>query len=143
VVLVISALRLLRTKSASRPLQITKKRKVGVLSRLFATLVDEPLLLGAFTALLPCGALGAALLLAASTGHPVTGALAMSTFAAITGVGLVGASVLSAKLAPTRLGRRALAGVLIVGTLILVWRPLSGIGSDGPSCHGALHTENR
>lgn len=96
-------------------------------------------MLGAVTVLFPCGALHAALLLAASTASPLLGAVVMVAFAAASSPSLA-LSGLVARAAttldrPTRLG---LSSALVVGAVILAVRPFVSDGAnDAPACHGA------
>jgi sulfite exporter TauE/SafE len=112
--------------------------------RLFAVLPKNAFGLGALTVVLPCGALYAALLLAASSGSALGGALTMLVFAAVSGVGLSVVSAVASKLrrligqgveAPFL--RRVLATALMVGALLMVVRPVSQLTSERetPSCH--------
>jgi sulfite exporter TauE/SafE len=96
-------------------------------SSIFASALGRfPFLVGLATALLPCGALATAALIAASTGTPWLGALSMLAFSVVSGVGLVGASWLFERLAsrPRPSSARVLAVVLALGAIIFVIRPV-------------------
>ena len=75
-------------KKDDEPAESTGARAVRALGR-------HPFFVGLGTALLPCGALAAAVLIAASTGTPSAGALSMLAFSVVSGVGLVGAAWLA------------------------------------------------
>jgi sulfite exporter TauE/SafE len=112
--------------------------------RVLAQVADEPLLLGAATALLPCGALFAALSAAATLGTSLRGALLMATFALLTGGVLFGVRGLSAKLAATNgmSQRGLLAAVLLIGAVVTAARPVSLLtGSAQLPCHGSQGAE--
>lgn len=122
----------------------------SAVQRVRDVLLGRPFLIGAATALLPCGALAAAVLIAASAGTAYGGAIAMLSFAVASAVGLLGAGWLFAHLRtrPSRSGvSRALAVVLALGAVMFVIRPLSTLrysepSSDVPVCHapGAART---
>lgn len=96
----------------------------------------RPVVLGALSGILPCGALAAALIMAASTGSALTGAACMAAFAFASGVGLLGLGWLAQRFMATsqRWVRAALAGVFILGSLILVARPLPGLLRSTSDC---------
>ena len=101
---------------------------------------DHPAGLGALTALLPCGALYSALLVAAAAGSGLAGGLAMLVFALVSGIGLALVSLLAARLrgglGPGRAPARVLASVLLVGALLLAVRPVAALRAPDPaSCH--------
>ena len=104
----------------------------------------DPGSLGALTALLPCAALGAALLLAATTQARASGAALTAGFAATTAIGVLGGAAALARLA--RLGGRhtprLLATVLACAALYVGLTPLyrelrapSPHAAHAPSCH--------
>ncbi|MGF1464911.1 MAG: sulfite exporter TauE/SafE family protein [Sandaracinaceae bacterium] len=108
--------------------------------RAFALLPKEPFVLGLLTALLPCGVLASALLLAAGAGSVLGGGLAMLLFAAVSATGLALVSTLARGIAqdlrPGSGLARALATALIVGAMVLLVRPLSALTRDEPApCH--------
>lgn len=93
-------------------------------SRVLVATQRRPFLLGAAMALLPCGALYAALAAAALPGTPAAGALTMVAFATASSAGLVLCGALTHVDATLDAGtRRALGGVLIAGALALCLRP--------------------
>ncbi len=87
---------------------------------------ENPAVLGAFSALLPCGALAAALLSAVATASATLGASVMLGFVTTSGFALLGASVL-ARVLPTyatpRL-RQIAAGALVIAACLLIARPI-------------------
>lgn len=99
-------------------------------SALFAWLARvaprDPSVIGLLTALLPCAALGAALLLAAATGTRSGGALLMMGFAATSALGVLGGGLMLSR--ATQLGRhvapRALAALLVCAALYIGLRPV-------------------
>jgi hypothetical protein len=125
------------TPSASPTVPLRRKpSKPSRIGRLLARLGQTPYLLGFLTALLPCGALAAALLLAAGTGAAVGGGLVMGSFAVGSSVGLLGAAWLATLLRRRRrpVAVRALAVALMVGSVLLAVRPVGALQQDGGSC---------
>jgi len=103
----------------------------------------DPSVLGALTALLPCAALGAALLLAAATQSRAAGAGLMLGFAMTSALGVLGGAVVLTRVAQLggRVAPRALAIALTCAALYVglspVYRalhPPEGV-SLAPSCH--------
>jgi sulfite exporter TauE/SafE len=127
--------------SSRAPLPITLSRaprRASLAERAFAYAVDAPFALGVVTALLPCGALATGLLVAAGSGAPFAGALAMFGFALASGPAL-----LLAAFALDRVVREAGPGglrlaalVLALGAVVLAVRPIAGL-RDGREavCH--------
>lgn len=104
----------------------------------------DPSAVGALTALLPCAALGAALLLAASTQARASGAALMAGFAATSAVGVLGGGAVLSRLARLdgRFAPRVLAAVLACAALYVglspIYRELSAQDARAahpPSCH--------
>lgn len=97
----------------------------------------HPFLVGLGTALLPCGALAAAVLIAASTASPVLGALSMLAFSLVSSVGLVGAAWLFERVSrrPGPATSRALAVMLALGAVMFVIRPVHALRHGEPACH--------
>jgi hypothetical protein len=141
--LAISAHRLWPAERVERPLRLGLRRPRPRLGdRLFALLPKHGLALGVATALLPCGALYSAVLLAASSGTPLGGAASMLLFGALSALGLVAVSALAAKVrrlaeqgTDTLALRRVLAVTLLVGSLLFVVRPLASLTQAEPACH--------
>ena len=107
------------------------QRPAGPVRRAAHTVIARPFALGLVTALLPCGALAAALLVAAGTGVSLGGALVMSSFAAVSGLGLIAAAWLLQR-APTGPGpARVLAVVLALGAVIFALRPVHALRTGG------------
>jgi len=112
--------------------------KPSLISRMLGALGRYPFFVGLGTALLPCGALAAAVLIAASTGSTVLGSLSMLAFAAMSGIGLVGATWLFERFArrPRLATSRILAVVLALGSILFVIRPVHALRTgDTSSCH--------
>jgi sulfite exporter TauE/SafE len=129
--------------SAQTPLiSLGARRKAQPVSRIFAALMADPLLLGIATALLPCGALYAAVAGAAALAEPLPSALMMATFAVITGLSLLGFASLGARLhALTPSLRRGLGAVLLAGAAVMLVRPIPVLRGGDPAkacvhCHG-------
>jgi uncharacterized protein len=113
--------------SSSRP-------KTSLAARAFALLPREPLAIGAMSALLPCGALYAAAMIAVGSGSGSAGAVAMAAFALVSGVGLLAFAWLGAKARMSRRARHILALVLIAGAAVVIARPLLA-RERCPACH--------
>jgi sulfite exporter TauE/SafE len=135
--------------TASRsPLPITlgrSPRRPSLAERLFAYMVDAPFALGVVTALLPCGALATGLLVAAGSGAPLAGALAMLGFALASGPALLIAALALDRVAreagPS--GLRLAALVLALGVVVLAVRPIAGLRHGGEvACHGPAVSVN-
>ena len=107
-------------------------------SRALQALGRHPFFVGLGTALLPCGALAAAVLIAASTGDPVLGSFSMLAFSVVSGIGLVGAAWLFERFSrrPRPTTSRLLAVVLALGAILFVIRPVHALRHGGePGCH--------
>jgi sulfite exporter TauE/SafE len=131
------------------PLTPLRKAAEPKRSSLFAWLVRvaprDPSVIGALTAFLPCAALGAGLLLAATTQSRGAGAVLMVGFAASSAVGVLGGGVLLSHLLPIggRFAPRAVAVLLACAALYIGLRPvyaqLQVGGADAapptPACH--------
>ena len=127
---------------AAPPIAIGKRRR-PLAARIISTVRPGPFAFGALTALLPCGALWAALALAAGTGAAASGAAAMLAFAAASSAGLLAGGWLGAAIRRRPLGaRRALAVLLVAGALIAALRPITAVAGGGehevPPCHRLL-----
>ncbi|MDB4990399.1 MAG: putative rane copper tolerance protein [Myxococcaceae bacterium] len=138
--LLYTALALLRGARKTRLLQLRKRPRVSATGRMLALVADDPLLLGAATALLPCAALFSALVAAARLGDAAQGAAAMGTFASITGLVVVGVGQLARLRVHAPIFRRMVAAALLIGAFITVYRTLPLFGSDGevPACHAVV-----
>lgn len=135
--MVMMAVRLVRPSTgAARPITIGRRAHTPLITRVLGRLPREPMLIGALSAVLPCGALYSALLIAASAGSGASGAASMAAFAVTSGVGLLAAGWLARKPRSER-GRRGIAAILMVGALIVVARPLAhALAPDAPpACH--------
>lgn len=111
------------------------------ISRASASLLSvtrrAPFALGLATALLPCGVLGAAALLAASTGHALTGAAAMigvATASAL-GIGTVGLALGRVRTGRSATLARVMAITLAIGAVVLFVRPTLFVSDVAGSCH--------
>lgn len=124
----------LRTQKETAPVS-TGSRVLGALGR-------HPFLVGLGTAVLPCGALAAAVLIAASSGSALLGALSMLAFSIVSGVGLVGATWVFERFArrPRPSTSRILAVVLALGSIMFIIRPVHALRHDDPAaCHAPAH----
>lgn len=142
--LALAALRLWRSAvpvapaTEPRPVELGRSaRPPSLVARLVALAPRDPLLLGFVSALLPCGMLASALLVAAATGSAATGALTMLAFSLASGLALAGAVLLAgrARLAGHRGVARALAVVLALGAIALVVRPIPALLERPAVCH--------
>lgn len=149
--LTVLALLMLARRVASPPPKLAqiRKRREQTTNPIFAWLVRvaprDPSAIGALTALLPCAALGAALLLAAATQSRSEGAVLMLAFATTSALGVIGGGLLLAR--ATQLGRRfaprALAVVLACAALYVGLRPIyrqlqadgAGAAPHSAGCH--------
>lgn len=114
-------------------------------NRAIQALGRHPLLVGLGTALLPCGALAAAVLIAASTGTALAGSLTMLAFAIVSGVGLIGAAWLFERVSrrPRPATARVLAVVLALGAVLFVIRPVHALRhGEGAACHDPSASEH-
>ena len=112
--------------------------KPSVVSRALEGLGRHPFFVGLGTAVLPCGALAAAVLIAASTGSVALGSLSMLAFAVVSGVGLVGATWVFERFArrPRPATSRVLAAVLALGSILFIISPVHARRTgDTSSCH--------
>jgi len=136
----LAALRLWRRPNQPLVTLRTKKDEQSptFVARALGGLGRHPFFVGLGTALLPCGALAAAVLIAASTGSTALGSLSMLAFAVVSGVGLVGAAWLFERFArrPRPTTSRILAVVLALGSILFVIRPVHALRTgDIASCH--------
>jgi len=116
----------------------------SVASRALGGLGRHPFFVGLGSALLPCGALAAAALIAASTGSAALGSLTMLAFALVSGIGLVGAAWVFERFArrPRPATSRVLAVVLALGSILFVIRPVHALRTgDASSCHSPAQSE--
>jgi sulfite exporter TauE/SafE len=142
----LAALRLWRRPN--RPLVTLRTKQddpaPSVASRMLGGLGRHPFFVGLGTALLPCGALAAAVLIAAATGSTVLGSLSMLAFAVVSSVGLVGATWVFERFArrPRPATSRILAVTLALGAILFVIRPVHALRTgDSVSCHAPTHGE--
>ena len=110
----------------------------GGITTVLARLPSEPLVLGTLTALLPCGALASALLLATGSGSMLGGAVTMLAFVTTTSIGLLLAGWLGGRMPRGGASARVLATGLAVGAVLLVLRPLPALRHAPQACHGSV-----
>jgi sulfite exporter TauE/SafE len=142
-VLILLAWRLLRPRAGAKLVQISERPRRRILSAVMRLFPREPLVLGGMTALLPCGALAAALALAAATGSASLGTSVMAGFVLTSGAGVAASGWLVQRLLAVRQGpiARVCAGALVVAAVLVLWRPVTawvqGPHSDTTStrCH--------
>jgi hypothetical protein len=96
-----------------------------------------PLVLGALSALLPCGALWSALAAAIATGRPLLGALVMLAFAAASSPALYLSGAVART--PDPWVRRGVGVLLCLGAVVALARPLIASRADSSA---ACHTES-
>ncbi|HET8933511.1 MAG TPA: sulfite exporter TauE/SafE family protein [Polyangiales bacterium] len=111
----------------------------SLFSLLFALVPKEPLVLGAVSALLPCGVLASAVLAAVAAGDAASGALLMAAFAAVSGVAVWSAGF-ATQILPERFGpklRHALVYVLVIMAALAVYRPIHALtqAEHSVACH--------
>lgn len=112
---------------AAESIQTWLASAVGLASR-------SPTLLGLVMATFPCGALYAALLVAASTASPWAGAASMLGFGLTSSAALgISGWIASASVALDRHTRLALSVALVLGAVVLVARPLLVLGTEAPA----------
>ncbi len=112
-----------RGRPLAKAVRLGTAPRTPLVVRVLGRLPREPMLVGAISALLPCGALYAALLVASSAGSAWVGALSMAVFALVSGIGLVGAGLVARSMRSVS-ARRALGVVLVLGAVFVVARPL-------------------
>jgi len=129
-------------RGAPRPrlstLGLGRAPRTSRIGALLVRLADDPLLLGAATALLPCAALFSALVASAALGSAASGALSLATFAVMTGAVVVGVGQL-ARLRVRIPGIKPIVGAaLLIGAAITAYRPVPMLRADDavPACHG-------
>jgi sulfite exporter TauE/SafE len=134
--LLLAAYKLVRERQKPPLLTLGTKPRTSFLGRSLARVAHEPLLLGAATALLPCGALFGGLAAAAALGTAQAGALSMALFATVSGLSLVSVGQLARVVSLGPRGRRGLAVLLVAGAAIMVMRPLPALRADSkaPAC---------
>jgi sulfite exporter TauE/SafE len=143
IALVVAAIALWRgasTRSTDTSLVTVGRKKPSLATRVLARVPNHALLLGAASALLPCGALAVAVLLAAGSGTALDGAAVMLGFSLTSGAGVLVAGALASRVRrisnPRR--RRVLAGALLIGAAILIARPIPALTHENHS-EPAMH----
>lgn len=133
----------LRVARASAPRPTTAIRDLA--TRLVTTASTSPVLLGALNALFPCGALYAALMVAAATASPWAGTASMLGFSVTSAFALgISGWVARASMSLDRHTRLALGAALVVGAVVLVVRPfLATSPGEAPACHTTSGAEER
>lgn len=131
------------------PAPTVRRPRRSLAARVLALFPRNSFLLGLLTVLLPCGALYAAIALAAATGSALAGAALMAGFSTTSAILVLSAGALASRLRGVKrgLGTRVIAVALILGGLLLAYRPIkmltrkSGANAEPPSCplhHSAL-----
>lgn len=113
----------------------------GVFASLQRLIPREPMFVGMLTALLPCGVLASAVLAAGATGNGAEGAGLMITFAAISGMAVWSASLISGPVA-RRFGARVrwtVAGALVLTAALALARPIRALSEPQASAAHHLH----
>lgn len=128
---------LLRGPTRQRLIKLGTAPRRSRFGQHLARFADEPLLLGAATALLPCAALFSALIAAASLGSATLGAISMMSFAVITGAVVVGVGQLARLRVPVPAGSQIVGAALLIGAVITAYRPIPMLRAEGqvPACH--------
>jgi len=116
-----------------RTVVLGRAPRTPLVTRVLGRLPREPMLVGAISALLPCGALYGGLLVASGMGSAALGAAAMIAFAAASGLGLVAATSF-ASLARSGTARRVLAVALVAGAALVVSRPIAAALQPDARC---------
>lgn len=145
---VLALLVLARKVLGGQPALVQLGRKIdrprsALFERLARLAPRDPSVIGALTALLPCAALGAALLLAAATQSRAAGAALMLGFATTSAVGVIGGAFVLARVTQLggRIAPRVLAAALACAALYVglspVYRALNAPDGAPPvaSCH--------
>ncbi len=104
--------------------------KAPLVARVLRLLPRRPEVLGASSVLLPCGALWTGLAIAAASASPLSGTVAMSSFAATSGIGVLASGVIAKALGKLGLGARVLSAALVVGAVLIAMRPLGYVGAS-------------
>jgi sulfite exporter TauE/SafE len=135
------SLRLLVRSPSPRVVTLrTRPPRARLTSAVLAVLPREPAILGVLSALLPCGALAAAVLLATTRQSALGGALLMSGFAISSGAAVLAASALMARLADSRRAgwRRIVAPIALAATALWLLQPLYAYATtSAPHSHTA------
>lgn len=152
VVLLATAVRMWRGPRVARPSQLGARTRRSLAARAMDRLGDRPEVLGAITALLPCGVLLAAVAMAGATASWPAGAALMVGFALTSGGSLIVAAFAARWLRRAGGGApRVLAGVLVAGALVFAWRPVPALlapadaAEHAPGCplHGSAASAPR
>lgn len=132
----LAALRAWRATAQRKAVTVSLRRKNELFANVFVRIARHPLLVGSATALLPCGALYSALLLAAGTVSPTSGGGLMAAFAIASGPGL-GAAVWVSRNARVALGANTMkvfAVTLLIGAIAMIARPIPLLLRGEPRC---------
>lgn len=136
--LLVARVLLVPRRQTGELVQLASKPRPRSLAALLMRLApSDAAAFGLLSVFLPCGVLGAALLLAAASGDARSGATAMVAFATTSGVGLVAAGALARAL-PLRASpaiRRWTALALVLVAVGLMIRPVTAL--VGTATHGA------
>ncbi|QQR88610.1 MAG: sulfite exporter TauE/SafE family protein [Myxococcales bacterium] len=131
-----------RTLVQTQSLQ-KKKPRFSLLEFVLRFIPRQPWAVGLMTGFLPCGALAAALLLAAGAENALGGALRMVGFAAASAPALLGVGLLSGVLRrfSQGAGRYVFATAFLLGAVLFIWRPFKAMSSkaEHDCCHDNSH----
>lgn len=119
----------------------TGKPKLIKLGKKDAPPLKTSALAGLGTALLPCGALWAAILVATTRNSLAEGVLLMISFAAVSGIGPVAAGFIAGWISSWQTGRKWLAIVLAIAAGFFIVRTIDGVLQKEPKscCAGKKH----
>lgn len=133
------AVRLWRSALPPRPslFRLQARRPTRLISRVFARVPKDPLVWGGLTAILPCGALGSAVVLAAGMRTPSAGAITMVTFGLVSGPALLGFGLLTrwARGAPRPWIARSLSVAFALVAIVFAIQPLQGLAGEEEAAH--------
>lgn len=112
------------------------ERATRASAALLARTRRHPMALGLASALLPCGVLASGVLLAASTGTFVGGAVAMTGLAVASGVGIgiAGVALGRTRIVGTPALARVMAVTLALGAVVMLVRPAWAGGGEAETC---------
>ncbi|MEZ4287685.1 MAG: sulfite exporter TauE/SafE family protein [Polyangiales bacterium] len=127
-----------RNRSANELVSLTRRRRESYVASRFRKIRDRtldaatkhPYFTGMASVFLPCGALVAALAIAAGLHTPLAGFMVMVSFALVSGVGLVAAGWMARRfsISSNLFLRHALALALALGAIVFVFRPFHDHG---------------
>jgi sulfite exporter TauE/SafE len=133
--LIFTALRQLGLVVPKGTVSIGRAPRRNFIGSVLARVAEQPFLLGSATALIPCAALFTAVSAAAALGSPLQGVVAMATFALLSSLALVFTAQLLGRLGGKPMQRRVLAGLMLAGALVALWRPWGLLTTQRARCH--------